>query len=51
MELLCLDCLSMAGGEIVWVCEGSMINRLRGQKKFKPGGCCLAGVEKIKGQG
>jgi hypothetical protein len=25
MELLCLGCLGMAGGEIVWVCEGEAL--------------------------
>ncbi|KAJ6975458.1 hypothetical protein NC653_031337 [Populus alba x Populus x berolinensis] len=51
VELLCLDCLSMAGSEIVWVFEGSIINQLRGEKKFKPRGCCLSNLEKSKAKG
>ena len=42
----------LAGGEMVWVCEGYIINRLRGRgRKFQPVSCCLARVEKSNARG
>jgi len=44
----------LAGGEIVWACEGWIINRLCGEESFQPGGCCFGcggRCGKIKGKG
>ncbi|KAJ6857091.1 hypothetical protein NC651_038708 [Populus alba x Populus x berolinensis] len=36
---------------MVWVCEGYIINWLRGRRKFQPVSCCLARGEKSNARG